>query len=1112
MATEVRLQANQNAFKAAAGAAGQYRNSLARALPLQSKLTASTIDSVKELISLKTVLGGIAGVFGLAGWRQGLETMGRLQEQGIAAARTFGMMEDTGRITSEVVKGANSLGIEYERMGAAMQQAGRFKAQMQLTQKEFLAATQQAAAFGEATGMGAERGAEMMSKLIGIARLTPDEVKVIQNEFLALQRSIGMTADEMGALSDALVPVLDQLKIMGATTAEIRGLAESTSRMTLQFAAMGKSAGEAGQFIDKMLDPSRINENMMLWSQLGISASDAIAAIEGGGTSDFIDRLGEKLPDLGRQIQAMGAQAGEVYAQTLGLTYREALSFTKMDSEEAKKRAKELQKKQAEEKAFQKQLDQTLKTWQRYFVGLTQAFDAMRMRFASVLGGDTFTKFQDTILNIAHTIIDILAAADVRTVILTFLRGVNKFLKVFKSFALPIAKGFAEAFKEINWDNIINKVAKIATEVGSWIGEFIGDNLPKLAKGLEKILSGIIKISDKLGTGGTLTALAGLFAGGKIASGAVSGTGLGGAIFGPVLSKMTGGMLGSKAGLSSQNPLYVKDVSKGGDLGGLGQMLNFIPGGKKIKALGRLGRMKMSAGLGGLTGKLPAGLGAKSLGIGKGLLGKAGPIALVVMGVIDGIRGAIDDEGINKLFDKEGEKAKITAKERFGAGIASSIDGLLLGLLPDELKRRVAVVAAETADGAASAGPAATAGAVFGMTKGLIKSTTAYKEAVKGNTFELYKNAEKQKIVREYLNGFGASAAKAANNQEQFNSSIGKAIEIQSGLQHSMQGMTKEQYAFNEGLMKGKYLGFSLNDLGDAIDKTLTTMTIWDNKLNKKIKEFLNNISNFITETKNQWIANVKNFLNSLSGKLFDFFDQTTGEMISSLKNKIIDIAKNIEEKIKFMFDYKRILNALKGVFTSVGNYITNAVKNAMASMSDGMLRTMYRVVQAMETMVNGVVSLFGGEEVDWGKDFSRYANQLMHDRYMSEVKDLETRVQKARAQGSEVFNPQVESFTKELEDLNKRFHNQAQFVKTYDNNEHAFTAYQRQAIANLNEIAEATKQGAGAGARTADNTERIARNTERPKKFIDIDALAIRANESRNVYMTYQTVPDGNT
>ena len=114
-----------------------------------------------------------------------------------------------------------------------------------------------------------------------------------------------------------------------------------------------------------------------------------------------------------------------------------------------------------------------------------------------------------------------------------------------------------------------------------------------------------------------------------------------------------------------------------------------------------------------------------------------------------------------------------------------------------------------------------------------------------------------------------------------------------------------------------------------------------------------------------------------------------------------------------------------------------------------------------------------------------------------------------ARGKGEAVFNAQRSAFVKEQQDLMARFKAQKSFVGTGADTG-KFTPYQRQALANLKAMAVATKATAGNTGHTAKNTEKIERNTRKPTRLIDIDSLAIRANESRSVYMTYQSVGTG--
>jgi len=87
---------------------------------------------------------------------------------------------------------------------------------------------------------------------------------------------------------------------------------------------VGISAQEATSWIDKMLDPSKIEENIKAYSALGVSITDAL-------TGD-IDQstLQDGLKEFGEKVKNMGAIAGKAYAEAMGIDFGMAIKAADM--------------------------------------------------------------------------------------------------------------------------------------------------------------------------------------------------------------------------------------------------------------------------------------------------------------------------------------------------------------------------------------------------------------------------------------------------------------------------------------------------------------------------------------------------------------------------------------------------------------------------------------------------------------------------------------------------------------------------------------------------------------------------------------------------------------
>ena len=494
------------ALDASMSSVGKTANNTNKGLAQTFIQVAQIQGGVKGLIKSLVSFSGMSALSlggAMSTWDSARSTLGEIETAAIGATRAFGDMSKKAAVQKEIVSGAMALGIDYTQYAEAFKEATKFHAQLGMTDKQFIKVTRNAAAFGEAIGGSAQQGAAMMGELIGFAKATPKEVDFIQREFIELQNAIGLTAEEIQGAVKGMIPFVQQIKNMGAGTASVRAFATETKHMVAGFAAMGKSASDATQFMAKMMDPARFSENIVLLNQMGISGDRALMAMRGDeGSASVFEDMRKNLPDLAKKAKAMGPLAGEKFAKMMGMTWQELLHFQNMSNEEANKAMKENEQKRKKEEAFQKQLNQSLNTWKKWGVSFTQNLEQLRIQLAKVLGLKNFKDIKNMSLNIFKSITGFLRDIDIGKIIAT---GINMFkvvLSVLGKLLKPITESLSEVFSGKNLKTTQRAFEQIATAVGEFIGMFI-KHLPTIAKWMSKIIGPAMKFAgDFVGKGG----------------------------------------------------------------------------------------------------------------------------------------------------------------------------------------------------------------------------------------------------------------------------------------------------------------------------------------------------------------------------------------------------------------------------------------------------------------------------------------------------------------------------------------------------------------------------------------------------------------------------------
>lgn len=228
--------------------------------------------------------------------------------------------------TKDVISLRTQFGATYQEAAAVVKT---------LSEKQYTGNLKEAAdtsfLFARATGMGKDEVAELTVALQKEGKISGKATAAMYADLLKIQQSNGMTKEGMKATTDQIVKMSAQMRAFGKSEGEIRQMAAATGRLVSSFEKVGISAQEATQWINKMLDPEKIEENIASYAALGISMTDALTGNIDQG------QLESGLKEFGEKVKAMGPIAGKAYAQAMGISYSMAIKAT--DAEKATEEA-----------------------------------------------------------------------------------------------------------------------------------------------------------------------------------------------------------------------------------------------------------------------------------------------------------------------------------------------------------------------------------------------------------------------------------------------------------------------------------------------------------------------------------------------------------------------------------------------------------------------------------------------------------------------------------------------------------------------------------------------------------------------------------------------------
>jgi len=480
-----------------------FSSSMNSAAVASGKAAGGVLDLGKAAFNALNPISKIGNAIG--GWRQAIgfigfggivhelekakNVLGDIEQAAIGVTRSMGPMKDYPMWQAEIVKGATQLGIEYNEYAQAIQAANKHHAALSMSQKEFLGFTKDAARFGEMVGASASEGAAAFGKLVGESKVGMGVIKNVQHEMLALQNAVGLTGHEMiELLNTGLTPIITQLKLLGESDALINRTTAAVTKLSAQFMAAGFEAGKAAGLVQKLMDPERLTENVMLFNQMGININDAIGAMTGGGGADeMIAKMGDKLPELAKKVASMG-MAGVQFAKSLGIPYKDLLQMQNMSSAEAQKAMAAQQAEREKQDQFNKQWEQTMSTWKKWAISLSQAFDQIAIAIMDAFGVKNFKDIKELPLAFGRVFVDFLNAIKFKEIVAIAINVLRMFSQGLQKLMEVVKPALDRLFSGERFQMLSNAVNKLGASFGTMFAKIV-DKLPALIDGISKMIT-----------------------------------------------------------------------------------------------------------------------------------------------------------------------------------------------------------------------------------------------------------------------------------------------------------------------------------------------------------------------------------------------------------------------------------------------------------------------------------------------------------------------------------------------------------------------------------------------------------------------------------------------
>lgn len=274
--------------------------------------------------------------------------------------------------------------------------------------------TKAVAMFQRATDASTDSIMSMYNEMYHGASMSIKNIDNILANMSKVQHSIGLSEEGMNVAIKSAGKLSIQLRGFGATDEQIKSSTVSLTKFVSSMEKVGVSAQVATSFVEKLMDPERIEENIGLYSQLGITMEEAL-----NGNALNGDAMQEGLKEFSQRIVDMGPIAGSAYAKSFGYSYNQAMKTVKLDGSEVV------------EEVSQEDTMKSLKTMSEEVLGTTGKINK------------AFNQFKGAILKLGPT-----ALAAIAVIIAIVKKRISKALK--EGFAEGIKDGISASSKNIS--------------------------------------------------------------------------------------------------------------------------------------------------------------------------------------------------------------------------------------------------------------------------------------------------------------------------------------------------------------------------------------------------------------------------------------------------------------------------------------------------------------------------------------------------------------------------------------------------------------------------------------------------------------------------------------
>ena len=181
--------------------------------------------------------------------------------------------------------------------------------------------------FSDATGLSTKEAVRLTDQMSKVADMSEKSMVSMYAGITKVQQANGISEKGMSLLSSRIIDATNNMVAFGRSQEQIKQMAVETSKFVSVLEEVGIAAETSLNWIERLTDPDKIEENIGLYAQLGISMSDALS----GGNIE--EQMLDGMKSFAQKLKEMGPIAGAQYANAFGLKYKDVIKAAAADTD-----------------------------------------------------------------------------------------------------------------------------------------------------------------------------------------------------------------------------------------------------------------------------------------------------------------------------------------------------------------------------------------------------------------------------------------------------------------------------------------------------------------------------------------------------------------------------------------------------------------------------------------------------------------------------------------------------------------------------------------------------------------------------------------------------------